>query len=141
MTIQITATTKKYPPHERKLAMESIDEVTNVPVKRLIKVVVLIALARIVVEKISDGMTQPNGPIPSEKNARYAARPIITTAGLSCVEKNSDAISSNAKITPVDEYKKFDTVRKCNASSTLANNPAMNNKKRQRAAYLQVKGT
>mmetsp|Transcript_18610 Transcript_18610/g.25825 ORF Transcript_18610/g.25825 Transcript_18610/m.25825 type:complete len:137 (-) Transcript_18610:45-455(-) len=103
MPRHVQAKNKKYPPHDSQVAIVRIEDVTTVPVNRLMRVVVLIAFARIVVENISLGITQPNGPNPSEKNDTYIAKPVMTFVGLLTAAKKSDAITSNASIHPDNE--------------------------------------
>ena len=57
-------------------------EAIKVATIRLLKVAIDIALARMLVGKISDGMSQATGPIPILKRDRYSASPMMTNTEL-----------------------------------------------------------
>jgi hypothetical protein len=74
---QTAASIRKKLPHPMALAVERNVDAISVAVIRLKKVATLIALARILVAKISDGINQAPGPIPILKNDMYKANPKI----------------------------------------------------------------
>eukprot|EP00581_Thalassiosira_minuscula_P013235 CAMPEP_0183733196 /NCGR_PEP_ID=MMETSP0737-20130205/40442_1 /TAXON_ID=385413 /ORGANISM="Thalassiosira miniscula, Strain CCMP1093" /LENGTH=71 /DNA_ID=CAMNT_0025966397 /DNA_START=125 /DNA_END=337 /DNA_ORIENTATION=- len=65
----------KNPNHDMALATERKVEDMTVAVARFIKAATLMALARIRVGNTSDGISHAPGPIPTEKNAKYNAKP------------------------------------------------------------------
>ena len=78
----VIARLAKYPFQVITSIIVSTDDETKVPVSLFMNVVVLTAFALIVVEKISDGITQASGPMPKEKNEKYNARPNMTAVEL-----------------------------------------------------------
>mmetsp|Transcript_27185 Transcript_27185/g.32968 ORF Transcript_27185/g.32968 Transcript_27185/m.32968 type:complete len:91 (-) Transcript_27185:942-1214(-) len=79
---QIPANNKKNPAQVMVFATDRKEEAMMVAVARLRKVATLIALARMVVEKTSDGINHAPGPIPREKKARYKASANTAKAAL-----------------------------------------------------------
>lgn len=71
MIRQTKAIMMKKPNQVMALATERNEDAKIVAVARFPKVARLIAFARIVVVKTSDGISQAPGPIPILKNARY----------------------------------------------------------------------
>mmetsp|Transcript_8294 Transcript_8294/g.23875 ORF Transcript_8294/g.23875 Transcript_8294/m.23875 type:complete len:174 (-) Transcript_8294:1020-1541(-) len=74
---QLTARTKKKPAQPIAFAKDKKVDAMKVAEIRLEKDATLIALARTLVGKTSDGINQAPGPIPMLKNARYIANPPI----------------------------------------------------------------
>jgi hypothetical protein len=60
----------KKPAHDMALAVNKKVEDINVAVKRFMNVAIDIALTRMHVANISDGISQEPGPMPMLKNAR-----------------------------------------------------------------------
>mmetsp|Transcript_8896 Transcript_8896/g.10298 ORF Transcript_8896/g.10298 Transcript_8896/m.10298 type:complete len:105 (+) Transcript_8896:557-871(+) len=77
----IIANRRKNPAHDMALAVERNVEAISVPVTRFMKVAIDIAFARMTVGKISAGISQQPGPIPTLKDERYIARHKIAIAG------------------------------------------------------------
>ena len=89
---QTNARTRKKPPQVKMFAVVKNVEVTNVAVTLFKNVAMLIALARMVVENTSLGISHAPGPIPRLKNERYIANPTRAKIGCESSMKNAIAI-------------------------------------------------
>ena len=107
---QIMPKIEKYPAHEMLSATVRNVEVTTVAVIRFKKVAMLIAFARIVVEKTSAGISHAPGPIPNEKKDRYNAKATIPRSVPSSMT-NVIAIIKQATDIPVDGVQASFTVK------------------------------
>lgn len=81
-TPQTPASIIKNGPQPILLEVDKKVDAMRVATIRLVKVAIDIPLARMLVGKISDGMSQATGPIPMLNRARYRARPMITNVEL-----------------------------------------------------------
>mmetsp|Transcript_25577 Transcript_25577/g.38195 ORF Transcript_25577/g.38195 Transcript_25577/m.38195 type:complete len:122 (-) Transcript_25577:1119-1484(-) len=84
-------------------AVNVVDE-TIVATSRFVTVATLIALARMLVEKTSDGMSQLPGPIPMVNIIKYKPSDIIVT-GSYLLPKKLNANTNKAIIIPVRDKK------------------------------------
>merc|ERR1719356_574955 len=106
MRRQTIAIMTKKPAHVMALATDRKVEAMTVAVTRLAKVATDMALARTMVEKTSEGMSQAPGPIPTLKKARYSARPTTASALLSLPPTKAPDTSARLRAMPSRDTKK-----------------------------------
>lgn len=90
-TTHAPARSKKKPAHPRAAEVVRNVDAISVAAIRLENAATLMALARILVAKTSEGINQAPGPIPMEKKDKYTARPTIATLDVEKAIKIRDA--------------------------------------------------
>ena len=84
---QTTASNTKKGPQPMALEVDKKVDAMTVATIRLQKVAMDMDLARMLVGKTSDGMSQATGPIPTLKKERYSASPVMAKTELFCPTK------------------------------------------------------